>query len=142
NAKSIAVVKQPRSRFAAESVLPVRTALGGDTERGAGTSSQLAAAGDEIGVNVSLRYRCDAQALGAGSIKIALDVAIRIDDHGLAGAAQQKAGLRKLILVKTRQNHVEFLLLLRSGARESYVCADCSHRRDVFPFLFLMLFLL
>src|SRR5262245_55717778 len=115
NAKSIAVVKQPRSRVAAESVLPVRTALGGDTERGARTTSQLAAAGDEIGRNVSLGYGGDAQALGTGSIKVAFDVAIGIDDHGLAGAAQQKAGLRKLILVKTFQNHVEFLLVLRRG---------------------------
>lgn len=68
---------------------PMRKAQGGGRTRddgGARAGGELAAAGDEIGVQVSLQAVSNRPAAPAGGVDIAVDVTLRVDRNGAPAA--------------------------------------------------------
>ncbi len=56
---------------------------------------ELAVAADEVGVEVRLDDVADGHALGARLVEVEVDVALRIDDRGLAAARDEVRGVRE-----------------------------------------------
>ena len=94
NLQVIAVVQE--AAFRREGVLPVGIAFVGEIQRAAGLVRELARARHVVGVDVGFGDVRDPQAFVRGGLDVLVDVAVGVDDNGLAVglAADQVAGLR------------------------------------------------
>jgi hypothetical protein len=103
----ITVVQPYRPVRSREVVPPVGAALVGEIEPGAGLGRQLAAAGDEVGVNVGFGDVGDAEVQRSGEGQVLLDVAGGIDDQRLPrlATADEIPGLCELRIPDAVQEH-------------------------------------
>src|SRR5688500_4981669 len=88
-------------------VLPVVAALGRQIHCRTSALRELASAGEEIRMNVSLRHRSDSKALGRGDFDVALDVALGIDDQRFTRplATDDVRGLCKCRVIDLSKQH-------------------------------------
>jgi len=86
---------------------PVLAALVGQVQLYAVLFREFSRTGQEIRVDVRLRRRDDAHALALGKLKIAIDVALRIDHDRLARllTADQVRILRQRLIGNTSKQH-------------------------------------
>ena len=107
----VAVLDQRRACLSGEPVLPAFVTLTGQVETRAGALGQLAAARDVIGVDVRLGHVRHARALGLGRPNVLLDVAVRVDDQGLArlGTSDDVARLRQGRFEQTLEEHQDIV---------------------------------
>ena len=102
-----AVAVADHAGLGGELILPVLIAFVGEVQRRPGAGRELARAGEEVRVDVRLGHVPDREPLSRGLVQVALDVAVRVDDDGLAGlgATDQIAGLRDRRLVDAGDDH-------------------------------------
>ncbi len=98
-------------------------------DRGAGRSGQLAAAGDEVGLNVGEHDQADADLVLVGQVQVLGDVTARVDDRcsPRLGVADQVGGLREAPQVEMLQDHDSSLRFRLYGHLQ---CTPTVHRLE------------
>ena len=107
DADHVAVVQECGIVALREGVAPVVASFIGEEELRAGGGGKLARAGDEVGVNVRLRHVPQAKLLLLDGANVLRDVAIRIDDDGVAGrlTGDEVARLSQFLVVEALEEH-------------------------------------
>src|SRR6266481_3371219 len=82
-----------------------RTRLCSDVDARAGSRGQLLVAGNEVGMEVSLKDVANGNVIRFRSLQINLDVPLRIDHHGLAVGSQHVGRMRQTAQIKLLKVH-------------------------------------